>query len=144
MNELSSSRIAVGAELWSERAGPLIRSAAALAAQFATPWLAIAVSDSTHALPLLTPEERQCVRDNTELVMSLGGAAFFCEGDDVAQTLLMAAATNGVKLLILGQPRERGIFSRIFGHEISTKVLHRATNVWVMFAAYPDTHAASR
>lgn len=102
MSDFSSSRIAVGVELWSDRARPLIRSAAAFAGQFATPWLAIAVSDSTHALSLLTPEERQRVRENTELVMSLGGASFFCEGDDVAQTLLTAAATNGVKLLILG------------------------------------------
>jgi K+-sensing histidine kinase KdpD len=139
-----SPRIAVGVELWSESARSLIRTAAAFAQQFAAPWLAIVVSDSIHTLSHLTAEQQERIRENTDLIMSLGGVPFFCEGDNVAQTLLAAASLNGVDLLILGKPRDRGVLSRIFDHEVSTTVLHRAADVSLMFAAYPQRHAASR
>ena len=137
-------RIAVGVELWSESARSLIRTVAAFAQQFAAPWLAIVVSDSIHTLSVLTTEQQERIRENTDLIMSLGGVPFFCEGDDVAKTLLSAATLNSADLLILGKPRDRGVLSRLFDHEISTTVLHRAADVWVMFAAYPQRHAASR
>ena len=137
-------RIAVGIELWSENARSLIRTAAEFAKQFATPWLAIVVSDSTHTFSLLTAEQQERIRENTDLVLSLGGVPFFCEGDNVAQTLIAAATANGVELLILGKPRDRGVISRMFHQEISTAVLHRPADLWLMFAAYPERHAASR
>ena len=144
MSNPSSPRIAVGVELWSDGARSLIRTAAAFAGQFAAPWLAIIVSDSTHTLSLLTAEQQERIRENTDLVLSLGGVPFFCEGDDVAQTLIAAATANGVELLILGKPRDRGVISRMFHQEISTAVLHREADLWLMFAAYPESHAASR
>jgi K+-sensing histidine kinase KdpD len=144
MSNSSSSRIAVGVELWSDSARSLIRTVAAFAGQFAAPWLAIVVSDSIHTLSLLTAEQQERIRENTDLVLSLGGVPFFCEGDDVAQTLIAAATANGVELLILGKPRDRGVISRMFHQEISTAVLHRAADLWLMFAAYPESHAASR
>ena len=144
MSDTSSPRIAVGVELWSDSARSLIRTAAAFATQFATPWLAIIVSDSTHTLSLLTAEQQERIRENTDLVLSLGGVPFFCEGDDVAQTLVAAATSNGVELLILGKPRDRSMISRMFHQEISTAVLHRTADLWLMFAAYPESHAASR
>jgi K+-sensing histidine kinase KdpD len=144
MSNPSSPRIAVGVELWSDSARSLIRTAAAFAGQFAAPWLAIIVSDSIHTLSLLTAEQQERIRENTDLVLSLGGVPFFCEGDDVAQTLIAAATANGVELLILGKPRDRGVISRMFHQEISTAVLHRAADLWLMFAAYPESHAASR
>jgi K+-sensing histidine kinase KdpD len=140
----ASPRIAVGVELWSESARPLIRTAASYARRFAASWLAIVVSDSMHALSVLTTEQQERVRENTDLITLLGGVPFFCEGDDVAQTLVAAATLNSVDLLILGKPRDRSVISRIFDHEISTTVLHRAAGLWVMFAAYPQRHAATR
>ena len=138
------SRVGVAVELWSESARALIRTASTFAKSTNASWTAIAVTDASHELSRLTNEQRQLVSENTNLITWLGGTPFFCDGDDIAQTLLAAAKLAGVDILILGKPRDRGILSRIFGDHISTSVLHSAANMLLMFAAYPDGHGASR
>jgi K+-sensing histidine kinase KdpD len=138
------SRVGVAVELWSESARPLIRTAAAFAKSTNASWTAIAVTDPLHGLSRLTNDQRQLVSENTNLITWLGGTPFFCDGDDIAETLLAAAKLAGVDILILGKPRDRGILPRIFGDHISTSVLRGAANMLLMFAAYPDANGTSR
>lgn len=135
------SRIGVAVELWSQNARPLIRTAATFAKSINASWTAIAVTDASHKLSSL---QKQHVSDNVNLIAWLGGTPFFCEGDDVASTLLAAAKLAGVEMLIMGKPRRRGFWSRLFGDRTATAVLHDAGNMLLMFAAYPDTHGPSR
>ena len=138
------SRVGVAVELWSESARPLIRTAAAFAQSTNASRTAIAVTDRLHGLSRLTNDQRQIVSENTNLITWLGGTPFFCDGDDVAETLLAAARLADIDILILGKPRHRGILPRIFGDHISTSVLHGAANMLLMFAAYPDANGTSR
>lgn len=44
--------------------------------------------------------------------MQRGGTVFFCEGEDVAQTLLGLASREQIDILILGKPERRWPFRR--------------------------------
>ena len=125
-------RIAVGVELWSAEARPMVVAAARLAAKFDTRWMVIAVSDAAHSLPRLTAEDQQRARQNAELVTSLGGTPFFCDGEDVAYTLLSAALVHGADLLVLGKPH-RGIIGRLFARSVADSLLTAAPNIPLMF-----------
>jgi K+-sensing histidine kinase KdpD len=126
-------RIALGVELWSGEAHPLILAAAQFAAEVHTPWMAIAVSDAARTLSRLTADQQMRVRQNSELVTSLGGTPFICESADIASTLLAAAMVHGADLLILGRPHHRGMISRLFAHEVSESVMSRAVNLPLLF-----------
>jgi len=44
--------------------------------------------------------------------MSSGGTVFFCEGENVAETLLLLAKREQIDVLILGAPRKSRLFRR--------------------------------
>lgn len=132
------SRMGLAVELWSESARPLIRTAAALARSMNSSWAAIVVYGPAHRLSDLSEEQRQLIADNTNLITWLGGTPFFCEGEDVAHTLLSAVKLTGVDMLILGRPQGRGFSSRLFGDHVSTRLLHCGGNISLIFAAYPQ------
>ena len=125
--------IAVGVEIWSAEARPLILHAASLAAEIRAAWMAIVVSDAAHELSRLTADEQQRVRQNTDLIMSLGGTPCFCEGDDVAAVLVAAATLHGARILVLGKPRHRGFIGRLFGREVTGPVMDLSSDLSVVF-----------
>ncbi|HLJ74442.1 MAG TPA: hypothetical protein VKU62_07650 [Thermoanaerobaculia bacterium] len=79
----------------------LIDRAAALAQRLNGRWVAFVICNDGHSsLP------------QAELAMLSGGTVFFCEGDDVAQTLLDLASRERIDILILGAPARRWRFRR--------------------------------
>lgn len=108
------TRVAVAVPMWAGDARPLIRAGAAFAGKLNAPWVAITVHDRAHELSRLSEEEAERVRENTQLVSSLGGTPFFCEGDDLPETLLAAAAVARADILMLGKPLRRSRLQQLF------------------------------
>ena len=74
----------------------LIDRAAALAQRLNGRWVAFVVcNDGYSSLP------------QAELAMQSGGTVFFCEGEDIAQTLIALAQREQIDILILGAPVRR-------------------------------------
>src|SRR5581483_11285313 len=88
-------------------ANELVERAAELAKRFNGPWIAFVICND--ALP---SERAENALRHAELAMRRGGTVFFCEGDDVAETLLELAAREQVDILILGAPAGRRRFRR--------------------------------
>jgi K+-sensing histidine kinase KdpD len=80
----------------------LVGRAAALAQRLNGRWVAFLICND--ALP--SPRAENAMR-HAELAMRSGGTVFFCEGEDVAQTLLALAARERIDILILGAPERR-------------------------------------
>jgi K+-sensing histidine kinase KdpD len=80
----------------------LVVRAAALAQRLNGRWVAFVICND--ALP--SPRAENAMR-RAELAMRNGGTVFFCEGEDVAQTLLALAAREQIDVLILGAPTHR-------------------------------------
>jgi K+-sensing histidine kinase KdpD len=127
------TRLAVGVELWSAGARSLIRTAAKTADELHRPWVAIIVSDSAHSPDRLDADERERVRENTELIQSLSGAPVFCEGDDVGATLLSAAKALGADTLLISKPRPRGLLARLVSPNVSDVLVHDPTPFRLLF-----------
>ena len=85
-----------------EVARELVSRAAALAQRLNGRWVAFVICNE--ALP--APRAESALRQ-AELAMRSGGTVFFCEGDDVATTLLALAAREQIDILILGAPSHR-------------------------------------
>ena len=80
----------------------LVDRAQALAQRLNGRWVAFVICNA--ALP--SPKAENAMRQ-AELAMLRGGTVFFCEGEDVAKTLLELAAREHVDILILGAPERR-------------------------------------
>jgi K+-sensing histidine kinase KdpD len=80
----------------------LVGRAAELAQRLNGRWVAFVICN--HALP---SDRGQNALRQAELAMRRGGTVFFCEGDDVAQTLLALASRERIDVLILGAPTRR-------------------------------------
>jgi K+-sensing histidine kinase KdpD len=79
-----------------EVAEELVARAMALARRFSGRWVAFVIcNDGLTSLP------------QAELAMRSGGTVFYCEGEDIAQTLLDLAAREQIDILILGSPAPR-------------------------------------
>jgi len=79
----------------------LIERASTLASRFEGRWVAFVIcNDGASSLP------------QAEHAMQRGGTVFFCEGEDVAETLLELAARERVDILILGAPERRRLLRR--------------------------------
>ena len=77
----------------------LVARAAALARRFNGRWVAFVIcNDAMSSLP------------QAELAMRNGGTVFYCEGEDIAATLVELAAREEVDMLILGAPAKRWRF----------------------------------
>ncbi len=85
----------------------LVGRAAALAERLHGRWVAFVICND--ALP--SPKAQNAMRQ-AELAMRSGGTVFFCEGEDVAQTLLALAKRERIDLLILGAPTRSGLLRR--------------------------------
>lgn len=90
-----------------EVAHDLIDRASALAQRLNGRWIAFVIcNDGLTSLP------------QAELAMRSGGTVFYCEGEDIAGTLLELAAREQIDILILGSPARkwrlrRGTVSRV-------------------------------
>jgi len=80
----------------------LVERAAALAQRLNGRWVAFVICNDS----LPSPRAESALR-HAELAMRNGGTVFFCEGEDVAQTLLALAAREQIDVLILGAPAHR-------------------------------------
>ncbi len=125
--------LAVGIELWSDGARALIRTAAATAAELHRPWVAIVVSDPAHAAARLSADEQERVRENTELIQSLGGWPAFCEGENVGKTLVAAARKFGADTLLIAKPRPRGALARLVSPDVSDILVHHPSPLRLVF-----------
>jgi hypothetical protein len=56
--------IALGVELWSADVRPMLLATSRFAKEIGARWMAISVSDATHALPRLAAGERQRMQQN--------------------------------------------------------------------------------
>ena len=81
--------------------------AAELAQRLNGRWVAFVICND--ALP--SPRAENALRQ-AELAMRSGGTVFFCEGEDIAQTLIALASRERVDILILGTPAHRWPFRR--------------------------------
>ncbi len=102
-----STAIGVALPTDGEVAELLIERAAALARRLHGRWVAFLVCNDALPSPRATEALRQA-----EKAMRSGGTVFFCEGDDVAQTLLALAARERIDVLLLGAPRRSGLLRR--------------------------------
>ena len=109
----------------SDVAQELVERAEALAQQLNGRWVAFVICNAS--LPSAKAENAM---RQAELAMLRGGTVFFCEGDDVAQTLLELAAREHIDILILGAPERR---RWRFGRSTVERVVraHRAFDVVV-------------
>jgi len=106
----------------------LIDRAAALAQRLNGHWVAFVICNES----LPSPRAESALR-HAELAMLRGGTVFFCEGDDVAQTLLALAAREHVDVLILGAPIRDGFFQKFRRSTVERVVrAHRAFDVVVV------------
>jgi K+-sensing histidine kinase KdpD len=80
----------------------LVVRAAALAQRLNGRWVAFVICNDS----LPSPRAENAMR-HAELAMRNGGTVFFCEGEDVARTLLALAAREQIDILILGAPTHR-------------------------------------
>ena len=80
----------------------LVDRAQALAQRLNGRWVAFVICNAS----LPSPRAENAMRQ-AELAMLRGGTVFYCEGDDVAQTLLDLAAREHIDVLILGAPERR-------------------------------------
>lgn len=105
----------------------LVGRAAALAQRLNGRWVAFVICNDS----LPSPRAEHALR-HAELAMRCGGTVFFCEGDDVAETLLALAAREQVDILILGAPTRSG-FLRRFRRSTVERIVraHRAFDVVV-------------
>ena len=85
----------------------LVVRAAALAQRLNGRWVAFVICNDS----LPSPRAENAMR-HAELAMRNGGTVFFCEGEDVAETLLALAAREQIDILILGAPERRWRFRR--------------------------------
>jgi K+-sensing histidine kinase KdpD len=85
-----------------EVARELVSRAAALAQRLNGRWVAFVICNES----LPSPRAESALRQ-AELAMRSGGTVFFCEGEDVARTLLALAAREQIDILILGAPSHR-------------------------------------
>lgn len=85
-------------------AGKLIDRAAALARRLDGRWVAFVICNQ--ALPSARATR---ALEQAERAMMSGGTVFFCEGEDITETLLALAAREQIDVLILGAPRRSGI-----------------------------------
>jgi K+-sensing histidine kinase KdpD len=80
----------------------LVGRAAALAQRLNGRWVAFVICNES----LPSPRAESALRQ-AELAMRSGGTVFFCEGEDIARTLLALAAREQIDILILGAPTHR-------------------------------------
>lgn len=85
-----------------EMAECLLARAAEMAQRLNARWVAFVICND------LAPVRLQ----QAERAMQSGGTVFFCEGEDVAHTILSLAAREGVDVLLLGAPRRTGLLRR--------------------------------
>ncbi len=90
-----------------EVAQALVDRTSALAQRLNARWVAFVICND--ALPSAPAQD---ALRQAEMAMRSGGTVFFCEGDDVAQTLLALAAREQVDVLILGAPTRSGLLRR--------------------------------
>ena len=85
----------------------LVDRAAELAHQLNGRWVAFVICNDNVPSPRADNALRQA-----SLAMSSGGTVFFCEGENVADTLLQLAKREQIDVLILGAPRKSRLFRR--------------------------------
>ncbi|HJT16789.1 MAG TPA: hypothetical protein VJ853_05355 [Thermoanaerobaculia bacterium] len=100
----------------------LVQRAVVLAQRLNARWVAFVVcNDGFSALP------------QAELAMRSGGTVFFCEGEDVAETLLALAQREQIDVLILGAPARRFRLRR----SVVERVVSAPRNFDVVVAGQP-------
>ena len=106
----------------------LVVRAAALAQRLNGRWVAFVICNES----LPSPRAKNALR-HAELAMRNGGTVFFCEGDDVATTLLALAAREQIDVLILGAPAHSGLLQRFRRGTVERVVrAHRSFDVVVV------------
>ena len=106
----------------------LVGRAAALAQRLNGRWVAFVICNDS----LPSPRAKNALR-HAELAMRNGGTVFFCEGDDVATTLLGLAAREQIDVLILGAPTRSGLLQRFRRGTVERVVrAHRSFDVVVV------------
>lgn len=90
-----------------EVAQALVHRASELAQRLNGRWVAFVICND--ALPSLRARN---ALQQAELAMRSGATVYFCEGEDVAQTLLALATREQIDVLILGAPTRSGLLRR--------------------------------
>jgi len=112
----------------------LIQRAATLARDLNGRWVAFVVCHD--ALPSARATR---ALEQAERAMMSGGTVFFCDGEDVAQTLLALARREQIDVLIVGAPRRSGFFRRFRRGTIDRVVrAARSFDVVVVPAGHPS------
>jgi K+-sensing histidine kinase KdpD len=85
----------------------LVDRAAELAHQLNGRWVAFVICNDD----VPSPRADNALR-HAHMAMSSGGTVFVCEGEDIAETLLLLAKREQIDVLILGAPRKGRLFRR--------------------------------
>jgi K+-sensing histidine kinase KdpD len=85
----------------------LVNRAVELAHQLNGRWVAFVICNDN----VPSPRADNALR-HAQLAMSSGGTVFVCEGEDIAETLLLLAKREQIDVLILGAPRKARLLRR--------------------------------
>ena len=109
----AESRIAVAVPFDPAIAKPLILRASRLAGRMNTKWFALYVRRERDHPERMSATEHRLLTENVQLAMSLGASVVFKESEDVVTTICDFLRSENIGLLVVGQPRRRGLSARL-------------------------------
>ncbi len=109
----AETRIAVALPFEPTLARLLILRGSRLAGRMNTKWYALYVRRRRDHPENMSATRHRLLSENVQLAMSLGASVVFKESEDVVSTIVDFAREERIGLLVLGQPKRRGIFGRV-------------------------------
>ena len=109
----AETRIAVALPFEPAQARSLILRGSRLAGRMNTKWYALYVRRQRDHPERMSATEHRLFSENVQLAMSLGASVVFKESEDIVGTIIDFAREEKIGLLVVGQPRRRGLVGRI-------------------------------
>jgi two-component system sensor histidine kinase KdpD len=126
--------VAVGPSPFSEQ---LIRWTRRMAYNLEAPWLALYV-ETSHSL---SPEARENLARNLELVRSLGGTVITTADEDITEALLRFARQRNATQIVVGKPQRHLFKDLLRGGSLVEKLIAASgdIDIWVVTGDEPET-----
>ncbi len=137
----SDIRVAVALPLDPVVAKALILRGSKLAGRMNTRWYALYVRRKRDTPENMSATQHRALVENINLAMALGATVVYRESEDVAGAILSFIRGEGVKVLVIGRPRRRGLLGRL-APGIVPRVLEGAGGLDVLVADIGDEGAA--
>ena len=106
-------------------------------------WIALNVAQSRAETRPEADKDR--LAGSLRLAERLGAELATLEAEhDVAEAILAYARDRNVRRIVIGRPRRRPLWARLFGEDVATNLLHRSGSFEITVASEPDQPARVR